>query len=53
MDIPKHQFQIKSLIFLESTCHAKLAPDTQGGASLSFDGRRDSSGSSGCPTAAS
>jgi hypothetical protein len=27
MDIPKHQFPIKSLIFLKSNCHAKMAPD--------------------------
>src|ERR1700722_18897085 len=28
MDILKHQFPIKSLIFLKSNCHAKMAPDT-------------------------
>src|SRR5208282_1050079 len=28
MDIPKRQFPIKSLIFLKSNCHAKIAPDT-------------------------
>ena len=27
MDILKHQFPIKSLIFLKSNCHAKMAPD--------------------------
>src|SRR5271155_2898733 len=30
MDILKHQFPIKSLIFLKSNCHAKMAPDTPG-----------------------
>ena|ERR1700733_1542177 len=28
MDILKRQFPIKSLIFLKSNCHAKMAPDT-------------------------
>jgi hypothetical protein len=28
MDILKHQFPIKSLIFLKSNCHAKMAPDS-------------------------
>jgi hypothetical protein len=27
MDILKRQFPIKSLIFLKSNCHAKMAPD--------------------------
>jgi len=27
MDILKDQFPIKSLIFLKSNCHAKMAPD--------------------------
>jgi hypothetical protein len=29
MDIPKRQFPIKSLIFLKSNCHAKMAPNTR------------------------
>ena len=28
MDILKRQFPIKSLIFLKSNCHAKMAPDS-------------------------
>jgi hypothetical protein len=32
MDILKRQFPIKSLIFLKSNCHAKMAPDSQIGA---------------------
>src|SRR5271156_6310575 len=31
MDILKHQFPIKSLIFLKSNCHAKMAPDILSG----------------------
>src|SRR3984957_18490608 len=31
MDILKRQFPIKSLIFLKSNCHAKMAPDTDAG----------------------
>jgi hypothetical protein len=30
MDIPKHQFSIKPLIFLRVNSHAKMAPDTLG-----------------------
>ena len=30
MDILKRQFPIKSLIFLKSNCHAKMAPDKLG-----------------------
>jgi hypothetical protein len=29
MDILKLQFPIKSLIFLKSNCHAKMAPDSR------------------------
>src|ERR1700733_2023642 len=29
MDILKRQFPIKSLIFLKSNCHAKMAPDNR------------------------
>jgi hypothetical protein len=34
MDILKRQFPIKSLIFLKSNCHAKMAPDTTGRSTL-------------------
>ena len=44
MDIPKHQFPIKSLIFLKSNSQAKMAPDTgaflcaQGAAAIYTEG---------------
>ena len=50
MDILKHRFPIKSLIFLKPNCHAKMAPDTQ---ALSQRSRRCSDASQCSPTLSS